>query len=190
MRTTRWLVAGLMLCLIGVFPQNKPRIPKVLLNPKGWSLPDLNELVRDKSVKIALPGIRSRIGAETWRLPDRSLYLIPYRPFWGKALSEEWGDLCEKVLSLVIYWSPANKILCYEYARYLIRQESKGILGVTASYICDLDGDDILEAQFDATSEGKVKRLLASILRIKLGVSEESDLVRKIVSSALLQIGK
>ncbi len=183
MRTARWLFAWLLLCLVWVFPQNKPRNPEVILNPEGWKLPDLNELVRDDFGKIALPGTAIKIRAETWKLPDGSPYLITLP-------SEDLEDLYEQVLSLVIYRSPDDKILCYEYVGYLIKRKSKDILGETASYICDLDGDGILETQFGATSEGKSKRLLVSILRIKLGVSNESDLVRKIISSALLEIGK
>ena len=190
MRTARWLFAWLILCLIWVFPQNKPRNPEVLLNPEGWKLPDLNELVRDKFGKIALPGIASKISAEAWKLPDGSVYLMPFHPFRQTVPLEDREGLCEQVLGLVIYRSSANKILCYEYTRYLIKRESKIVLGETASYICDLDGDGILETQFDATSEGKDQRLLVSILRIRLGVSDESDLVRKIINSALLEIGK
>jgi hypothetical protein len=155
------------------------------MNPKGWNLPDKTNLILEKIERITIPGLHSEISAEWWKLPKESPYLITANSPLENDHQDANALLSEQVMNLIIYKSPDDKILCYEYTRRLLRKRTRQILGITASYVCDLDDDGICETQLPALSEGTNGKLLLSILRIKLELSDEAELVKRIIRSAI-----
>jgi hypothetical protein len=146
---------------------------------EGLNIPDTKRLVHVRNGTLNLPGIKEEIKTERWELPKDSPYRITaFYPWHSGPVSEEVGWL-------VIYRAPDEKILCYEYGRFLRDKESGDALGGTLSFIADLDNNSIYESQFEGAGEIRDKLLLASIIRLKLGISEETDLVLRIIEAAL-----
>lgn len=160
------------------FPlQTDPLNTDKLLNPSGWNLPDVTKMVLEKVETISLPGIPDNLVAEYWRYRRDSPYRITN--LWRK----------EQVLGLTIYKGPSDKILCFRYARVLEGRAKGSTLGILITLNSDLDGDGSYEFEICGGSEGANEKLLNSILRIKLGLSEETELVRRIIGSMLREMG-
>jgi hypothetical protein len=165
--------------LLVLLPYSEAQSPSVELNPKGWQIPDIKELALEHTQTIKLQGIREEVIAEKWRLPKGSAYRI------GVSMPWQSEPVCEKIWWLVVYKMPSEGILCYEYARLLTDKNSGRELGVVLSIIIDLDNDGIYESQFDGEGEEEIKLQIASLVRVKLGISKEAALVIKIIRAAL-----
>jgi len=184
------LCLALAFCLSVVPSQRKPEYGEIVLNPKGWKLPDLTKLVLEKVERMTLPGIPDEIRAEWWKLPEGSPYRIENFP---NARSEHFdpdSPLIEELGRLIIFKTPKDEVLCHQYIRVLTGKYTGLSLGATFTFICDLDNDGTYEFQMGGGSEKNDRILLVSILRIKLGLSEETELVRRIIGSALHEMGK
>lgn len=179
MRHTHSAGAAFAFCLMAFLCQIELSGQGMLLNPRGWSLPDKDQLVLDRINKVKYPGIEGEIIEELWKLPKGSRYRIKSRPHWRT------NPLSEEVLWFTIIKGPDNKVLCYKYARLFSDPKSGASLGGTSTYICDLDNDGQCESQIDGGSDEKNSELLTSILKVKLGLSKEAELVRRIIRAAL-----
>lgn len=172
------LSCSLVLCLIGLLPVRRDQIPDVGLYREGLNIPDIRKLVHVRNGTLGIPGIEVEIKTERWELPKGSPYRITaFYPWQSGPVSEEVGWL-------VIYRAPNDKILCYEYGRFLRDKESGREIGGTLSFIADLDNNGIYESQFDSDGEKNDELLIASIVRLKLGISEETNLVIGIIKAA------
>ena len=179
MRIAKLLSFSLALCLIELHPICQAQSPGMGLYPEGRNIPDTKKLVHVRNGTLNVPGIKDEIKAERWELPKGSPYRITAFYPWHH------GPVSEEVGWLVIYRAPDDKILCYEYGRFLRDKKSGDEIGGTLSFIADLDNNGRYESQFDDAGEIGDKLLLASIIRLKLGISEETDLVRRIIEAAL-----
>ena len=175
----RCIVLFLCSLLMALLPRGEAQNPGMALNREGWNMPDTKKLIHVKDETVDLPGIKEEIATERWNLPKGSPYRITaFYPWQSGPVSEEVGWL-------VIYRAPDDKILCYEYGRFLRVKKTGEELGGTLSFFTDLDDDGRYESQFDDGGEIKNRLLLASIIRVKLGTSEETDLVLRVIEAAL-----
>jgi len=182
--------ASLALGLIALLPQTNPANREMVLNINGWNLPDTTKLVLEKVETITLPGIPLELIAESWKPGKDASYRIINPPPWRPKPSALNVLFSEEVRNLVIFRESKDKTLCIRYTRVLESQGTGLPVGVISTFISDLDDDGKYEFQMGGGYEAADKKLLISILRIKLGLSEEADLVRRIIGSALREMGK
>ena len=91
----------------------------------------------------------------------------------------------ERVGRLTIYKTTSERILCFRYAR-ILEDRAEGLpIGGLTTLISDLDEDGKYEFQMGNGYDAADRKLLISLLRIKLGLSAEADLLQRIVGSAL-----
>lgn len=179
MRKAKVVSSLLVLYLIVLLPNCGAQSPGMGFNQEGWNMPDTKKLVHIRNETLKLSGIETEVKAERWELAKGSTYRIKAIYPWHS------GPVSEEVGWLVIYRAPDNKVLCWEYGRFLRDEESGQEIGGTLSFFADLDNDGGYESQFEGAGEIMDKPLLASIIRIKLGISQETDLVTRLVKAAL-----
>ncbi len=166
---------------------------ETILNPQGWNLPDKSRLELSKDEKVALPGVSAEISVEEWTAKLGSHYSIMNLPKWRREWLDSNAPRREEVLGVKTYKAPDGRALCYEYWCLIDYAHKRSVKGpephtgdAVVSLICDLDDDGLCESQFVITLDSeKDKKLLASILMVKLGLSAETELVRRSVASAV-----
>ncbi len=160
-----------------------------IFNPEGWNIPDVSKLTFLKTEKLSLPGLPFAISGEWWMTKEGSRYHIKNYPGWGSEATSVWSrKVDEEVGSLTIYKGPEGQVLFYLYM-FLIKDDARHE-GAYAEIICDLDGDGVNESQFGYTSQQVPEKIMAAIAGIKVGISDESQLVKRMVISALHQLGE
>jgi len=190
MKLRQSVCAAFALGLLALYPQTESVNRAKVLNPNGWNLPDVKKLVLEKVETITLPEIPIELIVESWRPGPDSTYRITNLSPWKPKPTSLNIHFREKVRSLTIFRVSADEALCFQYGRVL-EAESTGLpVGGISTFISDLDNDGKYEFQMGNGYEAADRKLLISILRIKLGLSEEADLVRRIVSSALREMSK
>ena len=189
MRLRHSVCASLALGLFALLPRTAPENGEIVLNRNGWKLPDTTKLVLEKVERMTLPGIPVEIHAEWWKLPEGSPYRIENFPNARSKHFDPGSPLIEELGRLIIFKTPKDEVLCHQYIRSLTGKYTGLSLGATFTFICDFDNDGTYEFQMGGGSEENDRILLVSIIRIKLGLSEETDLVRRIIGSALREMG-
>jgi len=160
---------------------------EIVLNSKGWNLPDTAKMVLIESKKVDINGIPREIRMEIWMGKDETKYRI------RNLLYADMPDLAanhpvlENPLALWVYKAADGTDICYRYTRE-ITDKAGFTYGVVITFICDLDADGVNEFQIEAGIEPD--KMLASILRIKLGLSDEADLIKRTIRSALRAMKK
>lgn len=179
MRKAKVLSCSLVMNLMVLLPNYGAQNPGMRFNREGWNMPDTKKLVHIRSGTLKLSEIEEEVKTEEWELPKGSSYRITaFYPWHSGPVSEEVGWL-------VIYRAPDDKILCWEYGRLLRDKKSGQELGGILSFLADLDNDGRYESRFEGVGEKMDKPLLASLIRVKLGKSKETDLVIRLVKAAL-----
>ncbi len=168
-----------------------------VLNPRGWNLPDTSRLTLKAREEMAFPGVPVKITCELWIARPGSHYQITNLPrCFSRGRTPDLDPTrmyFERPQQLLICKAKDGRPLCYDYeclVSYLqTAPEPSPWFGVR-SLICDLDGDGIFESQFGRDNSEEYNRMRASVLRIKLGVSTESDLVRRLVKATVENMGE
>jgi hypothetical protein len=155
---------------------------EIVLNPKGWNLPDTKRMTFVKVETLDIAGIPFEIRVEKWRGKSETTYRIRNRHYGTLQALAANRLVWENPLDLFIYRTPDEKILCYFYARE-ITDKAGFTYGAVETYICDLDDDGMNEFQMETDLDPN--KLLTSFARIKLGLSEETSLIKRTISSAL-----
>ena len=93
----------------------------------------------------------------------------------------------ESPWTLRVYKAADGMHLCRHYARQITDKAVFSYSGVI-TLICDLDDDGVNEFQMEAGAEPD--KMLASIIRIKLGLSDEAELIKRTIRSALQAMKK
>jgi len=159
-----------------------------IINISGWNLPDPNKMVFRKIEKIVLPGIPIEVTTEERYVGPDSEYYIQNPPrSVGKAIDSR-ALINERVEALTIYKDPDGHVLCYWYVCGFGGPPRQRKGGMSAAFICDLDDDGCNETKISYLGEVKRHELLSSLLRVKLGLSEEAELVRKVIRSSVAQL--
>lgn len=184
MRLRIYIFASLMLVLLALFSQTDSPNREMVLNPNGWNVPEVTKMVLEKVEAITLPGIPNELVAEYWMHGADPSYRITNLLPWRPKPSAPNILYNEKVARLTIYKTSSGRILCFEYARILEDRSKKLPIGGLTTLISDLDENGKYEFQMSNGNEAGDRKLLISLIRIKLGLSEETDLVRRIVRSA------
>jgi len=177
-----WLVASYL--------HGQTANPEDVFNPKGWKLPGKALFELSGAEKVSLPGVPREIIAETY---DRKLDSADRST--NLPIDNEWRAstpnlrLIDDVYSLTLYRSTDGRIICWQCIRGFV-DPNLGELGtVVSNLVCDLDGDGSYESQFETWKlDSEYTELLASLARIKLGLSDESWLVSRMLKSALTQL--
>jgi hypothetical protein len=169
-------------------------IPVVILAPTpyeriisaaGWNVPEPTKMIPDKAEKITLSGIPIEITAESWKtLGMNHDYDIENKEHLiGKPVDPN-AFYKERVEYLTLYKTPEGRILCYRYVRLLVGPHPQLVGPAVFSFICDLDDDGSNESQFYVGDSDEAEvTLLTSILRIKLGLSGDAELMRRLIRS-------
>jgi HEAT repeat protein len=126
---------------------------------------------------------------EDWLQRDASYRitnLLPWRP------KPSAPDLLydEEVRRLTIYKALSGEILCFRYFCILEDRKTRASIGGLITLVCDLNDDGNYEFRICPGDERAEKNLLRSLLKVKSNLSDESELVRRTVSSALREIGQ
>jgi hypothetical protein len=160
---------------------------EIVLNPKGWNLPDTKRMIFVKVENLAMAGIPFEIQVETWTADSETTYRIKNLLYGSLPALAANRPVLENPLDLFVFKTPDGKTLCYEYSRE-ITNKAGFTYGAVTTYICDLDDDGLNEFQMEAGVEPI--KLLMSIMRIKLGLSEEAGVIRRTIISALREMKK
>jgi hypothetical protein len=180
------------LCSFWSYSSGQTLTREDVFNPKGWKLPGKELFDLSKVEKVSLPGVPREIIAEIWFSRNDSANRstnLPHDPCDEYKLENE--HLIDHVNRLIIYKTTDGRIIC-SYCDRELRAENPdlGALGCAlVNLVCDLDGNGSNESQFSvAKGDSEYPELLASIARIKLGLSDESWLMSKLLKSTLRQI--
>ena len=160
---------------------------EIVLNPNGWNLPDTTKMTFLKVDTLNIAGIPFEIRVEKWTGKRLSTYRIRNRHYGTLQALAANRLVWENPINLFIYRTPDEKILCYLYARE-ITDKAGFTYGAVETYICDLDDDGMNEFQMEAGLDPN--KLLTTFARIKLGLSEETSLILRTISSALRALKK
>lgn len=158
-----------------------------VLNPKGWNLPDTRRMILAKVERLTIADIPFEIRVEVWTENTETIYQIKNLLYGSLPALTANRPVLENPLGLSIFKTPEGKTLCYEYCRE-ITDKSGFTYGAVITYICDLDDDGLNEFQMESGVEPT--KLLTAIIKIKLGLSEQTDLIRRTISSALRAMKK
>ena len=162
-----------------------------LINHKGWNMPDPANMTLLRVEKFTWPGIPFEIKkevycSEVWdpaniEKPNKESVRImnPAKNAEGRPDLDKYIEY--RIDFMAIYKDEQGHILLY-YILY------SGVPGVTDSFICDLDNDSCLESRYDDISLDDEQNFLASTIKIKLGLSDGSESVRKKVHSTVLRL--
>jgi len=180
--------AAFALGLLSLFSQTTSVNQERALNPNGWNVPDVKKLEFVKAETITLPEIPVELIVESWTAGPESSYKITNLSPWKPKPTSQNIHYIERVRSLTVFRVSKNKTLCFKYTRILEVENTGLSIGGISTYISDLNDDGTYEFQMGNGAEVADRKLLVSILRIKLGLSEEADLVRRIVSSAMREM--
>jgi len=175
----RKLIRGLLAGGLTVFLLSSAATPQErIFNSKGWNLPDAIKMPLEGVERIKLPGIPIDIIIETRYLGQGSEYYIKNPPWRvGKGIDSH-TLINEQVMRLKTYRSPDGQVLCYWYNYGLGGPPSAAAVAAVASYICDLDGDGRNETRISPLGEPVEKESLLSIIRVKLGLSDEAGFIK------------
>lgn len=188
----RFLLLMMALGSLGLSLSGQTLTSNDVFNPKGWKLPGKELFLLYKTEKVSLPGVPREIILEKLDARSESTDTstnLPYDPC--DKFEPRDVHLIDHVFALSIYKTTDGRIICYFCSRDLRSENPElGSLGCAMSnLVCDLDGDGSYESQFPVSvGEPGYTELLASIARIRLGLSEESWLVSLLLKSALKQI--
>lgn len=178
------LISSLASVLILLPASPMPAFRERIVNPAGWNFPDPSKLAILRTEDVVIPGIPIKIIRE-WRRPNPGSkpYFIYNEPHFYQGAVKRRKKIKERVDSLATYRSLENRLFCYSYLRL---NEHSG--AAEYSFICDLDDDGCFESQFYPDSDEAEERLLSFIIKIKLGLSEDAMLVRRIITSVVLDL--
>jgi hypothetical protein len=165
-----------------ILPHLEGARAEMVLNPKGWNLPDTKRMIPARVEKLTLADIPFEIRVEVWTGNTETTYQIRNLLYGSLPALTANRPVLENPLDLFIFKTPEGKTLCYRYCRQ-ITDKSGFAYGAVITYICDLDDDGLNEFQMEAGIEPA--KLLTAIIKIKLGLSEQTDLIRRTISSAL-----
>lgn len=173
--------------LFSVFLQSEDAWTEMVLNPKGWNLPDIGKMTLARVEKVSLTSVPCEIQVETWIGKSENKYTTKNLLYGSLPALVGGRPVLENPLDLFVFKTPDGRTLCYEYSRQ-ITDKAGFTYGAVTTYIADLDDDGHCEFQMEVGVEPN--ELLKSIIRIKLGLSEETNLIRRTISSALRSIKK
>jgi len=137
--------------------------------------------------KLDIKDISQEVQVETWAEKSGTKYIMKNILYGSLPALPANRPVLENPWTLRVYKASDGTKLCYYYARE-ITDKAGFTYGGVITFICDLDDDGVNEFQMEAGIEPD--KMLASILKIKLGISDEADLVKRTIRSALRAMKK
>lgn len=162
-----------------------------MINHKGWNMPDPSKMTLFRVKKFTLPGMPFEIKKEVYLSeeldpansedPDKDSIRImnPAKNAEGRPDMNKYIE--QQIDYMGIYKDEQGHVLIYDILYDLSFREAR------SSVICDIDNDGCLESRYDNISVDDEQSFMASIIKIKLGLSDESESIRKKVHSTVLR---
>lgn len=160
---------------------------EIVLNPKGWNLPDTKEMSLSGVESLEIEGIPRGIQVGTWAEKSGTKYRMKNILYGSLPALAANHPVLESPWTLRVYKAADGTHLCCHYARQITDKAVFSYSGVI-TFICDLNDDGVNEFQMEAGVEPD--KVLASIIRIKLGLSDEAELIKRTIRSALRAMKK